>query len=791
MQEKEEKTVKATLDNRVYTIGTMGNNSESSVLSGYIRDGKTGEPIAGASVMYDGNTNGVSTDAFGFYTITLPKGRQVIRVSYVGMLEISRQVNIVGKGKMDLELKEEIRSLKTALVVAQKNSNLRALQMGVERLNLKAIKQIPSIFGETDIMRSLLSLPGVTSVGEGTVGYNVRGGAADQNLILLNDMTIYNPTHIFGLFSAVDPDAIRGVELYKSAIPEKFGSRISSIMDINTKDGNSKEFAGNLGIGPLTSRFLLEGPIKNDKSTFLIGGRMTYSDWLLKKIPDPSFKNSAASFYDLILHLTHKISDNDQLYLTAYSSKDGFKLNSDSTYSYLNRNFRMKWKHVFSEKFYHVFSAGADQFQYSIDSKGNSLNAFTLRFGISQFSAKSDFKFIPNNKHELSFGAQLVAYTLQPGSMEPIGSASKINPKTIEEENATESALYLGDQFKLNNKFSIQAGVRYVFYRKTGAGLIYHYQPGEPLNASTVIDSVSVGNGGLMQSYGGPEIRVSGRWLISPRSSLKFGFNTIRQFIHVITNSTALSPTDIWKLSDTHIKPQEGRQVSIGYFWQPGAKSIEISIETYYKTTAHYLDYKSGAQLTLNKHLERDVINTNGKAYGIEFQIKKNIGKINGWLSYTYLRSFLKMDDPIAGEIINNNNYYPANFDKPHILNLIANYKFTQRVGITLNTTYSTGRPITFPIGIFDMAGAPRVFYSARNAYRIPNFFRTDFSMNIENSPHLKQRFHTSWTFGIYNITGRDNPYSIYYTLENGRIRGYQLSVFATAIPFATFNLKF
>ena len=790
--EKEEETlITADEVNKVYSIGTKRSQSGNVVLSGYVRDVNSGEPMVATSVVIEGTGIGVSTDAFGFYSLSLPTGRHVLRVSSVGMKEVVRQILVQGSGKMDIELKEEVRSLKTAVVVAQKQSNVRGMQMGVERLSIRTIRQIPAVFGETDILKSLLTLPGITSVGEGTVGYNVRGGAADQNLVLLNDMTIYNPTHLFGFFSAVDPDVVRGLELYKSAIPEKYGGRLSSIMEVTTRDGNAKKLSGTLGLGPLTSKFSLEGPLGSDKTTFITGGRVTYSNWLIREIPDPSFNRSKASFYDLILHLSHTFSDKDRVYFSGYTSNDEFRLNQDSTYGYTNRNFRVRWKHDFNSTFYHVLSAGMDSYGYSVDGRNNPKDAFDLAFGIKQYGVRSDFKYSPSNIHDINFGLQHQIYRLDPGSLKPLDASSLIKEKIVQKESGTETSLYAGDQYRITDKLSIQAGIRYTFYRYTGPRQMFIYAEGRPPSASTVTDSVVYGKGDLIRSYHGPEFRISARWLLSNTSSLKFSFNTVRQFIHMITNTAALAPTDIWKLSDPQIKPQYGQQIAAGYYLQPGTRGVEFSVEAYYKNSVNYLDYKSGAQLVLNQQLERDVIGTKGKVYGVEVLLKKTAGKLNGWIGYTYLRTLLKVNDPAAGELINGGKYYPANFDKPHIVNLVANYKFTQRFSVSLTSTYSTGRPITLPVATYTMAGAPRVFYSERNAFRIPDFFRTDFSMVIENSHNNKKKILSSWIFGVYNITGRDNPYSVYFTLENGQLKGYQLSIFASAIPFVSFNLKF
>jgi len=781
--------VATPIENKIYIIGTKGGAGSTAVVSGYVRDSRSGEPIGSTSITLEGSQAGVSTDAFGFYSITVPKGRQTIRISSVGMKELTRQLNVQGNGKLNIEMQEEIRSLKAAVIIAQKQSNVRGMQMGVERLSMRAIKSIPAVLGETDILRSIQTLPGVTTVGEGTAGYNVRGGGADQNLILLNDMTIFNPTHLFGFFSAVDAEVVRGLELYKSAIPERLGGRISSIMDISTRDGNAKRFTASAGIGPLTSKFTAEGPLGSKKTTFLVGGRTTYSNWFMKYLPN-SFDKSKVGFSDLMVNISHELSEKDHLYLSGYISNDMFRLNQDSTYSYSNRNVRLKWKHNFTDKFYNVLSAGIDQYDYSVKGRNNPKDAFDLRFGIHQFSVKSDFKYAPSNRNEVNFGFQFIQYDLNPGSLKPTDPLSVVTTKILQQEKASESSLYLGDQYRLNNKISVQGGVRYSFYRTGGPRESFVYEEGKPRSVNTIVNSVTYTPGQTIQTYHGPEIRVSARYLISPKTSLKLSYNTLHQYIHMITNTTALSPTDIWKLSDQFIQPQIGQQVSLGLYTQPGSKGDEFSIEAYYKTSKNYLDYKSGASLIMNSNLEQDVIKTRGKAYGVEVLYKKPNGKLNGWISYTYLRSLLQVDDPIAGETINKGNFYPANFDKPHIASVVANYRFSQRVSVSLTSSYSTGRPVTYPLGVFYMGGAQRVYYSERNAFRIPDFFRTDVSMIIENNHRLTQLFHGAWSFGVYNITGRDNPYSVYFVTDGRQIKGYQLSVFATPIPFVTFNLK-
>ncbi|HMH34755.1 MAG TPA: TonB-dependent receptor [Puia sp.] len=785
--------LKASLENKLFEIGIKTNTLKagSATVAGYVRDMKTGEAIIGAAIYMDNPPIGVTTDQFGYYSFTLPRGRHTLRITSVGMKETKRQIMLFTDGKLSIEMQEFVPSLKAVTVISEKNSNIKGLQMGVERLNIKLIKQLPVVFGEADILRAVLTLPGVTSVGEASTGFNVRGGSADQNLILFNDATVYNPSHLFGFFSAFNPDVIKDVELYKSSIPEKYGGRLSSVLNVTTRDGNKKKFSGVGGIGPLTARLTLEGPIGNDKTTFLVAGRTTYSDYLLKLLPSEDYKNSSASFYDVDLHLTHEFSPKDNLYLTGYFSSDRFKLNSDTAYKYQNKNLNLKWRHNFNNKWSGILTTGYDGYDYSISSNHNPVNAFDLSFNISQLNMRADFNYNLNSSHTLDFGLTSIYYKLNPGSTQPLGSKSLVIPDVVQAEQGLESALYLGDRWSISSKFSVDAGIRYSMFNYMGAHNVHNYAPGIPRTEGNLVDSVAYGSGKVIKTYQGPEYRISARLSVSDNASFKASYNTLRQYIHVLSNTTAISPTDIWKLSDPNIKPQFGEQYSLGFYQNFKSNTIEASVEVYYKKIHDYLDYKSGAVLIMNHHIETDVITTRGKAYGAELMIKKLSGKLNGWLSYTYSRTLLQQDDPIAGESINHGNYYPANFDKPNNVNFVGNYKFNHRFSVSMNVSYSTGRPITLPIAIYDQGGSQRVYYSDRNQYRIPDYFRMDLSLNIEGNHKVKKLKHSSWTIGVYNLTARKNPYSVYFVEENGVIKGYQLSIFGTAIPAITYNFRF
>jgi outer membrane receptor protein involved in Fe transport len=785
--------LKATIENRWVEIGdkTRGTATGKATIAGYIRDGKTGEAIVGANLHVDSPIVNVTTDPFGYFSLTLPKGRHLIHISSSGMKDSRRQVILYGDGRLEVEMQEFVASLRAVVVSSERTSNTRSLQMGVNRLTIATIKKVPVAFGEADVIKVLLTLPGVTSVGEASNGFNVRGGSTDQNLILFDDATIYNPSHLFGFFSAFNPEVVKGVELYKSAIPEKYGGRLSSVLDVSMLDGNNKKWSGLASIGPLTSKIVIQGPLKKEKTSLIAGVRTTYSDWLLGALPKSAYSNSRANFYDANLRISHTIDAKNSLYLMGYISNDRFNLNNDTTYRYSNKNANVKWKHLFNNRSSLLLGAGYDRYEYNISDDRNPVNAFRLGFDINQSWLRADFSYNTGTGHTISYGLNSVYYRLHPGFMNPVGGKSLVERNTVQAEQALESALYLGDQYAVNPNLSISAGLRYSLYNYLGAQDVYNYIPGQPRQPVTITDTVSYAKNKVIKTYSAPEIRLSARYALSADASVKFSFNTLQQYIHMLSNTIAISPTDIWKLSDTHIRPQQGNQFSLGYYRNFKKGTIEASVEVYYKQLKNFLDYKSGAELVLNHHIETDVFTTKGRAYGAELLLKKTAGRLNGWFSYTWSRTQLRQNDPLAGEVINQGHYYPASFDKPHNVNFVGNYSFSHRYSLSMNVVYSTGRPITLPLAIFNLGGTPGLYYSQRNQYRIPDYFRTDLSVNIEGNHKLKQATHNFWSVGVYNITARKNAYSVYFTQENGSIKGYKLSIFGTAIPFVTYTIKF
>lgn len=775
---------------KVYTVGEKKINMKPvAVVSGYVRNAKTGEPVINASVFVEKLQRGAVTDQYGYYSFQIPTGSHVFSIQSLGMEDQRSKVQVYSDGKFDVEMKDAVASLKDVVVSSQKVANVTRVQMGLEKLNIATIKKVPALFGEADVIKAVLTLPGVKSVGEASAGFNVRGGSTDQNLILLNDGTIYNPSHFFGMFSAFNPEIIKDVELYKSSIPTKYGGRLSSVLNITTREGNKKNFTGLAGLGVITSRFNIEGPIVKDRTSFILGGRTTYANWLLKLLPDP-YDRSKASFADVNLGISHRVNNSNDLYASAYYSTDQFNLASDTSYGYSNRSANLKWKHNFSNKLTGFFTATFDQYEYNVKSTANKVNAYKLAFDVTQYGLKADFTHLINAKHTLDYGLNTIYYKLNPGSFTRAGEGSLVSDDVVAAEQAAETAVYLGDRFNISQQLSLQGGIRYSIFNYLGPQDINQYAAGVPKSESNIIGTRTY-NGGIINTYHGPEFRLSARYAFDNTFSIKAGYNSSRQYIHMLSNTTSISPTDIWKLSDPNIRPQQGDQVSLGFYKNLNSNSIELSAELYYKRLRNYLDYKPGAKLVLNHHIETDVVSARGKAYGVELMAKKPAGKLNGWISYTYSRILLKMDDPTVGELVNGGRYYPANYDKPHDVTMVGNFKVNHRLSFSWNVTYSTGRPITVPIGRYYFAGSERMLYSDRNAYRIPDYFRTDIAMNIEGNHKVNQKTHNSWTLGVYNLTGRRNPYSVYFISEGGSVKGYKLSIFGSILPFINYNIRF
>ncbi|MBR5076837.1 MAG: carboxypeptidase-like regulatory domain-containing protein [Bacteroidales bacterium] len=759
-----EQSAVVTFQNKVYEIGESNAGRTGKVyVSGHVRDVASGEPLTGVSV-YDEKTGAYSvTDGAGFYRVALPVGDNTLNLSGYSLDDMHLTLKVWDDGVLDVVMKEKVLALTSAVVSADAVSHHRDAKMGIERVRMEVINKIPSAFGEGDIIKAVLTLPGVKSVGEASSGFNVRGGSTDQNLILFNDGTIYNPTHLFGIFSAFNPEIVSEVELYKSSIPAEFGGRISSVLDVRNREGNSNKIAGSMGIGLLTGRFHLEGPLNKGKTTFLVGARTTYSNWLLNLLPKSSeYAGGKASFSDINASVTHKLNEANTLHGYLYWSRDGFEFSRDPAFRYANLNASVKWRSRLGSRLNLTAVAGYDRYGARLENSlgHNQMSGYLVDTEINQGFAKATFRYAATDSHDLTFGLHATYYNLQPGAMAPLYEGeSLVRTWALDTQQAVEPALFASDSWTVTSKLTLEGGVRL-------SGLL-------ALNPA--------------KFYLNPEFRLSGKYSFRDNLSVKAGFNTMSQQIHLISNTSSISPIDTWQLSTDRIRPQTGWQAASGLYWSVANGTIDLTLEAYYKRTAHQLDYKSGATTLMNEHLADDLVETYGKAYGVELMAKKTSGKLTGWLSYSYSRSLLREMKDRGVETINGGAWYNAPHDKPHEVKLTGNYKFTHRYSLSANLDYATGRPVTLPIGRFNYGGGWRLAYSQRNTYRIPDYFRLDLAVNIDPGHYLRQFSHMSWTIGVYNVTARKNAYSVFF---NGT-ESYLLSVFAYPIPYINLNLKF
>lgn len=760
-------------------------------LSGTVRNTRTGEPIQNLAIIEQKEGIGVSTNADGSYRIELTAGPHLIRTQALGIESVKKRVIMYNDGRLDFKLDENMEQLDEVVVESNRLKNVETVVTGVVELNVAEIKTIPLVLGERDILKTAITLPGITNAGEGAAGYNVRGGGTDQNLILLDDAVIYNPSHFFGIFSALNPFTTGGVTIYKGSIPAEYGGRLSSVFDINTKDPNTDKFSGEASLGPVTSNLTLEIPIVKEKSGILLGGRSTYSNWILNSLDEESLKNSKASFFDIVAKYNNRLNENNTISATGYYSRDAFSITSDSVYSYSNRLFSLQWNRKLNDKNSMNTVLANSQYGFNIDFEGNSDKNFNLGYRINETELKLKFLKLFGNNHRINYGLSSKLYIVNPGEVEPRGSASIVAPLEIQQEKGWESALFMSDNIKLNDKLSVDLGLRYSFYAALGKSSQKIYEEGVPKNEGTLTEIKEFDNNQIIKTYDGLEVRASTRYFLSPSLSVKAGYNNTFQYIHTISNNTTVSPTDTWKLSDINIAPQRANQVSIGFFKNFGDNAYELSLESYYKKSNNILDYKVGAQLLLNESLETEVLQGEGKAYGIELLLKKTEGRLNGWLGYTYSRTFTKLDSDFIEEQINNGEYFPSNFDKPHDISLVTNYKFTKRFSLSANFVYQTGRPVTFPVGSYFLDGAEYALYSDRNKFRIPDFYRLDLSLNIEGNHKIKKFAHSFWNISVYNVLGRNNPYSVFFVTEDGSLKALQSSIFAIPVPTITYNFKF
>ncbi|MES2517660.1 MAG: TonB-dependent receptor [Bacteroidota bacterium] len=771
------------------------------LIDGKVTDSKTGEPIIGASISLDFKKSGIISDSTGYFQIYLPNGEYIIKVSHVGYNSFRIKLNLKNDTRLDVQLEDVTKTLEEVIVSSQATrKDIQTPSLGVTLLSIKGIKKLPAMMGEVDVIRSLQTLPGVSSVGEGSNGINVRGGAVDQNLIYIDEAPIFNPTHLFGLFSVFASDAIRELELYKGGVPSRFGGRTASILDIKMAEPNLEKFKMQGGIGLVSNRAMVEVPIIKDKLSILAAGRLSYNDFWFKLLGTDNIKNTRANFYDLATKVFFRPNKNNTLSLSTYVSNDFYQVDSlfsldnviakQTQFTYGHLNFSGRWSHYFNTRLSMDVVGVVTNYKtrtYAPDS----VNRIDLTNKINYKNLKVNFDYNPNDKHKINFGLSGVTYNISPGTLNE-NVKSRVATVILPDEQSLELAAYVDDEYKVNEKFTVQAGLRYASYMNFGPYTVRKYIDGLPRTNSSQIGVEEIASGSVEKSYGGFEPRIAMKYSLGENATVKFGYNRMQQFIQLLSNNTTPLPTARWKTADSYIKPQQSDFLSLGYFRNVKENIFELSAEAYFRHTNNVVDYISGANLQLNKTIETQVVSGQAKAYGLELMLTKKRGEVSGWVSYTYARSLQQVrgDYPELQQIAGG-EWYASNYDKPHTFNMMLNIQPTVHHSFAFTFAYNTGRPFSSPSGIFQLDNKKYPVYETRNNARISDYHRLDFSWTITNPSMKEKRWEGSWTFTVYNIYGRKNAYSVFFKPVPGGIKPYELSVFGAPFISLTYNFKF
>jgi hypothetical protein len=776
------------------------NNSETNrqkfTISGTISDTKSNETLIGVNVLIPELKVGVITNEYGFYSITLPAGNYKIKITSIGFETIEETVELSKNTKKNFNLSGNENLLQEVVIKSEKTSaNIRKPEMSVNKLSISTIKKMPAVMGEVDVIKSILFLPGVTNAGEGQSGFNVRGGGADQNLILLDEAMIFNSSHVFGFFSVFNPDAIKDLKLYKGGIPSKYGGRVSSVLDIYQKDGNSKEFHMNGGIGLITSRILAEGPIVKDKGSFLIGGRASYAHLFLKLANN----DNTAYFYDLNMKLNYKLNANNNLFLSGYFGRDIFSLNETFANTYGNATLNLRWNHLFSDKLFSNLSFIYSDYYYGLMLD---IIGFDWNSGIKNYNLKYDFKHYLSNNIKLNYGFNSTYYDFNPGTIEPSGSNSKVNFRQLEKKYAFENGIYLEAEQIITDKLAVNYGIRYSIFNRLGSSTINQYKNGQPVAYDSDLKIYEKGKptgtifykkNKSIANFDNFEPRLSVAYELNENQSIKASYNRMVQYLQLVSNTASPTPLDVWTPSDEYIKPQIADQVAFGYFNNFKENEYTLELETFYKKIKNRIDYIDGADLVANEAIEQVILNGEMRSYGLEILLRKNTGKFNGWIAYTLSKSQQRTPGRTPDEIgINNGEWYRSAYDKLHNLAFTGNYTLSEKWNFGGNFTFQSGQPVTYPNGQYVYQGITVPSYGERNASSLPFYHHLDVSATYTPKPFKKKGWHGEWVFSIYNLYNRRNTASMSFreNADTGANEAVRLSIFG-AVPSVSYNFKF
>lgn len=772
-----------------------GFSQEKYTISGTISDQKNNETLIGVTMTVKGTKIFTTTNEYGFYSLTLPKGDYNLSISYVSYETLEEKISLTSNLKKNYSLIETGEVLQEVIISEKTKTNTRKPEMSVNKMSIATIKQMPVVLGEVDIIKSILFLPGVTNAGEGQSGFNVRGGGADQNLILLDEATIFNSSHLFGFFSVFNPDAIKDLKLYKGGIPSRFGGRASSVLDIYQKDGNSNEFHMNGGIGIISSRLLAEGPIVKDKGSFLIGGRASYAHLFLKL----SNNKNSAYFYDLNTKLNYKLNKNNNLYLSGYFGRDVFSINQSFTNTYGNSTLNLRWNHLFSDKLFSNLSMIYSDYYYGLNLD---FVGFNWNSGIKNYNLKYDFKYYLSDKIKLNYGANAIYYDFNPGTIEPSRDDSGINFKQLEKKYAFEPALYVDAEQKVSNKINVEYGLRYSMFYRLGNSTVNLYANNQPVTfdsdlkiyeKATPIGTEYFGKNKTIASFNNFEPRFSVAYELNENRSIKASYNRMAQYLQLVSNTASPTPLDVWTPSDNYIKPQIADQFAVGYFANFKDDKYSLEVESFYKKIKNRMDYIDGADLIANEAIEQVILNGDMRSYGLEIMFRKNTGKLSGWIAYTLSRSEQRTPGRTAIETgINNGNWYRSAYDKTHNLAITSSYKFNKKWNFGANFVLQTGQPVTYPNGQYTYQGITVPSYGLRNENNLPLYHHLDVSATLTPKHNANKKWKGEWIFSIYNLYGRKNAASISFrqNQDSGNNEAIRLSIFGM-VPAVSYNFKF
>ena len=754
---------------------------EKATLSGYIKDAESGETLLGAAVYIQSLQLGVTTNIYGFYSLSVPKGKYKVSISYLGYISYTEEISIDSNLVKEIEMKPNSVQMKTVTVSSERrDENVKKTEMGVIKMDINTIKKLPSFMGENDVLRTVQMLPGVQSGGEANTGFFVRGGNSDQNLILLDDAPVYNPSHLLGIFSVFNPDAIKSLKLYKGGIPAKYGGRLSSLLDIKMKEGNSKKMHGAASISPISSKLTLEGPIIKDRSSFIVSGRRSYADLFLKLSKKKERRKSRLYFYDFNAKANYRINDNNRVFLSGYFGDDVLGIGKEFGTSWGNRTGTVRWNHIFNSKLFMNNIVYVSNYTYKL-TVNDGIEDIKYNSGILDYGGRTDFTYYLNALNTIKFGLNTTSYQIQSGSF----TGKNIEDTKLPKSNAREFAAYLSNNHTINEKLAIDYGVRYSLFQNVGKATVYKFDKTNPL-VYKANDTISYKKGKAFNNYGNFEPRISLRYQLNKQSSIKASYNRTTQYLHQANNATAASPLTVWVLSSQNIKPQIADQYSMGYFRNLFKDVLEVSAEVYYKDMKNTIDFRDNAELILNEFLEGEFRIGKSYSYGVELLVRKNIGKLTGWVGYTWSKTRKKIPE------INRGKEFFASYDRTHDISVVAVYELNKRATLSSNWLYSTGSAISVPTGKFLFQGEQVNVYSDRNSVRMPSFHRRDISLTLKTKDKPNRKYESEWAFSVLNTYFRKNAYSIKFrknedTGKSEAIKTY----FFPILPSVAYNIKF